>query len=180
MRIWGVFLFFTIPRDKTKSKICRKTCLLRNNGCEDWVILQKNNIMTTKIIKIVGSIVISIIMSYILWIIYFYAIPFVMNIGWKMFILYIILFGGLITAIISHISAFLYYPLILVSKGCKIAKYASIPFIFYFVCLSPLKLPYSLNIDFSALQWILAISLNILSVTTFISIIIVLFNINKD
>ena len=113
--------------------------------------------MTTKIIKIVGSIVISIIMSYILWIIYFYAIPFVMNIGWKMFILYIIL-----------------------SKGCKIAKYASIPFIFYFVCLSPLKLPYSLNIDFSALQWILAISLNILSVTTFISIIIVLFNINKD
>ena len=41
MRIWGVFLFFTIPRDKTKSKICRKTCLLRDNGCEDWVILQK-------------------------------------------------------------------------------------------------------------------------------------------
>ena len=38
----GSFLFFTIPRDKTKSKICRKTCLLRNNGCEDWVILQKN------------------------------------------------------------------------------------------------------------------------------------------
>ncbi len=136
--------------------------------------------MTTKIIKIVGSIVISSITSYILWVLYFYAIPFVMNIGWKMFILYIFLFGGLMTAIISHVAAFLYYPLILASKGCKIAKYVSIPFIFYFVCLAPLKLPYSLNIDFSVLQWILAISLNILAVSTFISIIIVLFNVNED
>lgn len=84
------------------------------------------------------------------------------------------------TTMIGSVATFIAYPLILVSKGCKIAKYASIPFILYFGCWSSLKLPYSINGDFSVLQWILAISLNILVLITFISIIVALFNVNED
>ena len=136
--------------------------------------------MIITFLRTIGSILLSHITAYLLWLLFYYLTPYIMGVGWMLFIVYILIAGGLMTTMIGSVASFIAYPLILVCFFFFIAFFASLRFILFFGCWSSLKLPYSINGDFSVLQWILAISLNILVLITFISIIVALFNVNED
>lgn len=55
--------------------------------------------MVIKTLKTIGSLVLSLVISYILWLIFYFATPHIMKIGWVLFALYILFAGGLITTI---------------------------------------------------------------------------------
>ena len=127
-----------------------------------------------KMLKFMGSIVYGIIAAYLLWLLFWWLTPIFMSVGWGWFLLYIILAGGFVSIFVGSIANVLILPMFfLCNGGYKVTKYVPVPF-FLFFGFSSIKLPWTLDMNFGLLQWIIAISLSILVFVTFGSLIGVL------
>lgn len=132
-----------------------------------------------KVVKILGSLLYGSIMYYLLWLLFCWITPFVMGIGWVLFILYLIIAGGFLTLLIAQISSWIGIPLVLICNNCKPAKYVQlIPGILFGIY--SVRLPWVQDMDYGILQWIIGIFLTITILITFISILTVSFKVDKE
>ena len=81
--------------------------------------------------------------------------------------------------LVAQITTWLVIPLFFLIKGCKTAKYLPIPFGLFFG-YSSLKLTWALSADFGLLQCLLAISLTILILISYISLIVAPFKVEES
>lgn len=132
-----------------------------------------------KILKFFGSLLYGAIMYYLLWLLFYWLTPYVMSMSWGWFIAYMFIAGGFVSCFIAQIAYWIAIPLIFLCINCKPAKYAQIvPAILFGI--SSVKLPWILNMDYGILQWILGISLTIIVLIAFISLIVAPFKADED
>lgn len=108
-----------------------------------------------KFFQTIGSLVYSIIFSYLLWLGFHYAIPLLMAIHSFAFILALILFGGLIYGVILIIPDLLFVPLNMMCINNDVAKiFATIPLLIFGFC-SCLD-PWHLKMEYHTINYIYA------------------------
>ena len=131
------------------------------------------------ILKILGTFVYSNIMSYLLWLFFYWITPYVMWAGWLLMILYFVLAGGLLTAIVSTLTTTLFVPCTLLMRNDKAAKIINAVICIFWGC-SSIMLPFHLDLDFGVRQWILALMLCSTAFIAFVSLITVPFRIENE
>lgn len=133
-----------------------------------------------KIIQCIGAAVYGSVVGYLLWLLFYWMTPYIMGVGWLLFILYLIFASGLITGLVYAATMLLSFPTSLILKGNTAAKIINaIPLLFYGYC--SVKLPWGLRMDYGALQYLIAISLSITFLIAFAATIFVPFNLpDKD
>lgn len=129
-----------------------------------------------KILNFIGSFLYSILMYYIVWLFFYWITPYVMFMGWALFIVYLLFAGGALSLFVASLSTLLAKPLVTLCIKCKYSKYAPIIWALFFG-YSSVKLPWGFKMDYSVLQWILGISLTIIILITFIALLVVPFKI---
>ena len=132
-----------------------------------------------KLLKFIGALLYGAIIYYLLWLLFNWMTPYVMNISWGWFIAYILIAGGLVSILVGQVVTWLAIPMVFLVKGCKAAKYPQILFGLFFG-YSSLKLIWALYADYGLLQWILAISLTIIILISYISLMVVPFNMKEE
>lgn len=132
-----------------------------------------------KILKFVGFLIYGIVLYYLLWLFFDWITPYVMNVGWILFILYLIFAGGTVSLLIGQLGYTLSIPMLFFTKGCKASKYPPILFGLYFGYQSVIC-PWEGYTNFGILQWLLAISLTIQILILFIGLMVMPFNIDED
>lgn len=126
--------------------------------------------MIVNALRFIGSILYGLIMYYLMWLFFDWIIPFIMlHTTWALFIVYLLFAGGFVSIFMATISSYVIIPLSILSSKCKYAKYAPIPLGLIW-CYFSVKIPWCINMDYGVLQWILAISLTIIVLITFISL----------
>lgn len=131
-----------------------------------------------KVLQCFGIAVYGTITAFLLWMLYFWATPYVMNIGWLLFILYLIFAFGFLTALSGFVNTLLMVPMAFLVKNNVVAKIINALPMLWFGYRSML-LPWGLNMDYGTLQYLLGISLSSKFVISFISLIIIPFRL-KD
>lgn len=130
-----------------------------------------------KLLKVLGSLLYSAIMYYLLWLLFYWITPYIMMMSWGWFIAYLFIAGGFISAFVASIAYIIGIPLVFLSKDCKLAKYPPILFGLIFG-YSSIVLPWQLNMDYGVLQWILGILTTIIILIAFISLILIPFKVD--
>ncbi len=113
-----------------------------------------------KVLKFLGSIVYGAIVYYLFWLLFYWVTPFIMNLGWGGFFGYLIGGSIVLISLASILAIALQIPLTLMVKGCDAAKFPPVIFALFFG-YSSVKLPWSLDMDYGFLQYLLGISLTI-------------------
>lgn len=132
-----------------------------------------------KILQCLGTTVYSTVAGYLLWLLFYWMTPYVMGVGWLLFLLYIFLAGGLLTGIIASVNNLLSYPMIFLMKNNIVAKIINIlPLLFF--GYSAVCLPWGLDMDYGVLQWLIGISLTITFLISFGSMIVMPFMIENE
>lgn len=130
-----------------------------------------------KVLQCIGVVIASPVIGYLLWLFFYWVTPYIMGIGWGLFLLYVLLVGGLLSGVVASISALLVAPITVLMKGNKVAKVINaIPMLFF--GFSSLRLPWGLDMDYGFLQILLAVSLSIIALITFVGLITVPFTID--
>lgn len=131
-----------------------------------------------KVLKILGSLLYSSIMYYLLWLFFDWITPFIMGLSWVLFILLIIA-GVFLFVFMAQISSWIGFPLVLICNNCNPAKYVQIipGIIFGFYSVS---YPWEQDMDYGILQWIIGLFLTNIILITFISLMAVSFKIDKE
>lgn len=112
-----------------------------------------------KIFQCLGTIIISPILAYLLWYLYYWATPYIMSINWFWF--WVLFFGNLsLIGISVQIGTFLSLPMAFLAKDNMVAKIINvIPTLIaggFAICL-----PWSMDMEYGFLQILLAIVLSI-------------------
>lgn len=126
-----------------------------------------------RFLKSVGLLFYGLVASYLLWLLFYWLAPHVMNVGWIGFIVYMLLAGGLVTGIAAAASTILAYPVTMWFGNA----YSSIKWIcgifFVFKGFSAVMLPWRLGIDYGFLQILIAILFDITAIISFGAILAV-------
>lgn len=132
-----------------------------------------------KMFQCLGTVVYSTIVGYLLWLLFYWITPYVMSVGWLLFLLYIFLAGGLITGVIASINTLLALPMTFLMKDNIVAKIINaLPMLFF--GYSSICLPWTLDMNYEVLQYLLG---GLLTITIFISYIAMIttpFNTQND
>ena len=132
-----------------------------------------------KILNFTAAFLYSIIMYYVVWLIFYWIIPHLMFISWGWFIAYIMVAGGAVSMFVAVLSTLLARPLVFLCKKSSASRYAPIIWALFFG-YSSIKLPWRFDFDYSVLQWIIGVSLTIIIFVTFASLLYVPFKILED
>lgn len=128
-----------------------------------------------KVLAVVLSVVISFIASWLLWLIFYYAIPFVFPLQeWGIIIA--LLFDSVGAMFVIGVSGLLLSPIYFVKKLFNKSKYFAIPF-YLFHGFSAIRLPWGLNVEYNVTEYILGV---ILSVGVLIAFICSIYGILAD
>ena len=128
-----------------------------------------------KILQCLGTAIYSTISSYLLWLLFYWLTPLLMNASW----IYIIIIGGVITMLIAPISSILVIPIMYLVKQNTIAKIINIiPFAFH--GYSAIRLIWGLDGQYGILQYIIGIGLTITVFIAFLGMITMPFSMDKD
>ena len=118
-------------------------------------------------------------MYYLMWLFFKWVTPYVMSISWGWFIAYILIAGGLFSAFVGQIQILLIMPMAFLITECRAAKYPPVLFGLFF-CYQSLKWIWTLSIDYGLLQWILAVSLTIMVLISYIFLIVAPFKVEEE
>lgn len=132
-----------------------------------------------KVLSFIGALIYSFLMYYLIWLFFYWITPYLMFISWGLFIVYLIFAGGFLSMLVASISALISTPLVVLCRKNGYIKYAPIIWGVLFG-YSSLKLPWTFNMDYSVLQWIIATSLTIIILITFISLLTIPFKKFED
>lgn len=131
-----------------------------------------------KFLQCLGTLVYSLIASYLLYLLCAWITPFVMGANWLLFLVFIFVGMGIIGAIIGFASQVLAVPMVLLTSNNMVAKIINmLPFLFFgflSVCM-----PWQLDIQYKFLQVLIAISLSLTYLVTFGMMIIAAFSIDE-
>lgn len=117
--------------------------------------------------------------SYLGWLFFYWLTPYFMNMGWWMFVLYVLFFVVLLHGILGGIAGVLAIPMKYLIKGSRFSLiFSFIPFLVYGII--SVKIPWVYSIDKDFLQYILAVSLTINIVLFFGSFIILNYKMWKS
>lgn len=131
-----------------------------------------------KVLQCLGVVIASQISGYLLWLFFYWVTPYVMGIGWGLFSLYVLLAGGLLFGVVGIITTLLATPITALTTGNKVAKVIYvIPMLFF--GFSSLRLPWGFDMDYGFLQILLAVSLSIIVLITFICLMAAPFAVEK-
>lgn len=131
-----------------------------------------------KILQVLGTIIYSILASYLLWLFCHWVTPYAMGIGWFLFILYIFIIGGMFSVVIMNVAYWLSIPLAFLMYKNKVAKVINaIPFIL--LGFDAVLLPWRLDMDYGLLQYLIGISVSITYLIAFGSAVISPFRIEE-
>lgn len=131
-----------------------------------------------KVLQCLGVVIASPISGYLLWLFFYWVTPYVMGIGWGLFSLYVLLAGGLLFGVVGIITTLLATPITALTTGNKVAKVIYvIPMLFF--GFSSLRLPWEFDMDYGFLQILLAVSLSIIVLITFICLMAAPFAVEK-
>ena len=132
-----------------------------------------------KIFQCLGTGLFSVVAGYLFWLFFYWITPYVMNVGWLGFFLYIFLAGGLITGIVAFINKLLLIPMVFLVKNNIAAKIINIlPLLFF--GYSTVRLPWGLNMDYGILQYLIGVTLTITILIAFGCMIIVPFKSDEE
>lgn len=130
-----------------------------------------------KVLQCIGVVIASPVIGYLLWLFFYWVTPYIMGIGWGLFLLYVLLVGGLLSGVVASLTALLTAPITVLMKGNKVAKVINvIPMLFF--GFSSLRLPWGLDMDYGFLQILLAVSLSITALITFVGLSAIPFTID--
>lgn len=125
--------------------------------------------------KFIGSVLYGVVMSYLMWLLFYWLTPIIMSLSWGWAIIYFLIAGGAVTAFVCSITSFVALPWVLLGAKCKPARYAPIPFLLFFG-FSSVRLPWLFGDNYGILQWILWASLTITILLTFGALLGMAFN----
>lgn len=132
-----------------------------------------------KALKFLGALLYGAIMYYLLWLFFYWLTPYVMGMSWGWFIAYLFIAGGGVAMFVTSVTSLIGIPMILLCRKCAAAKYA--PIIFGLLLGYPsVRLPWTIDMEYGVLQWILGISFTIVILTAFTSLMIVPFMADED
>ena len=125
------------------------------------------------ILQTIGAFVYSVVASYLLWIFFKWATPYVMGAGWLQFIFYC--FGALAFVLLLSLvlSPLLAKPTKTLSRNNWAAKIIVIPAVVYFGYLTLKLLPWTNIGHLHLLQWLL---IAVLAATEFFSFVSIITN----
>lgn len=127
-----------------------------------------------KVFKFIASVLYGMLMSYLMWLLFYWLTPIVMSLSWGWFIAYLFIAGGSVSLFVGGITYFLAMPWMMLGAECKSAMYAPIPFLLFFGYFA-IKLPWDFGDNWGILQWMLGLSLTITILITFISLLSIAF-----
>ena len=130
------------------------------------------------ILGFIGSAIYGIILSYLLWLIFYFLTPWLMGFGWTALILYSLFAGGLITSIVGGLSTLISLPLFLMSKNkvSKIIPALALAFHGY----SAVAMPWHIGTGGRFVTFIIALSISFTAFSIFALIIYSLFADRED
>ena len=114
-----------------------------------------------QIFQIFGTVLYSTISGYLIWFLFHWITPYLMNVNWFLFLVYIIFVGGIITAIMANICQFLMIPLIYLTKKNIFAKVLNVLPMLYFG-YHAILFPWANTKNYGILQYIIGISITCL------------------
>lgn len=124
-----------------------------------------------KFLKILLTIPYALFVAWVLQQMFFLLIPIAMNISWGWFIVYLLFAGGFVSLAIGGLVTLLAMPNAWLTDQNNVAKIIA-TIIFAISALSPTIAPWGNGVaNFSALQWIVAISLSIIILITYCALI---------
>lgn len=130
------------------------------------------------ILNFIGSAIYGIVVSYILWLLFYFLTPWLMSFGWSAVILYWLFAFGLLAGLIGGLSSILLIPLVYLISKCKIAKYLPIAAMLIFGYLT-VALPWQLSGEYTFVKIVIAISLSSTALAVFVSLINILFSCDR-
>lgn len=121
-----------------------------------------------KILKFIGSAILGIVISYLLWLIFHFATPWVMSFGWIGVIVSIIC-ASFITGIFASICSWVLLPLMLMVDNFASKILPTVAMLFH--GFSAARQVWGLDMEYTASKITLGIILTILVVAVFVSAI---------
>lgn len=135
-------------------------------------------IYVMKVLKFLGALLYGAIMYYLLWLFFYWLTPYVMGMSWGWFIAYLVIGVVAMIMFVSGVTSLIGFPMIPLCRKCAAAKYAPIIFGLLFG-YSSVRLPWTLDMEYGVLQWILGISFTITILIAFISLMVVPFKVEE-
>ncbi|MDR0938513.1 MAG: hypothetical protein LBN29_04010 [Mediterranea sp.] len=125
-----------------------------------------------KMICFLGAAVYGIVAAYLLWLVFYFLSPWLMSFGWLAVILYVIFALGLIGGLIGWIASLIWAPLLLLLRNSwPISKVIPVIALILFG-ISAIILPWRMDMGYSLVKIVIAISLSITALITFGSLIL--------
>lgn len=121
-----------------------------------------------KVIYFIGALIYSAFVCFLLWLMFYWSVPFIMSIKWWHSILLILFGGSIVIGILGAIASILMAPLLFLCQKCSWAKISIILPALYFGIYS-VVLPWIVNMEYGLGQWISAVFCDIVILTIFIS-----------
>ncbi|MCF0172269.1 MAG: hypothetical protein HUJ91_00795 [Bacteroidales bacterium] len=128
-----------------------------------------------KVLSFVGGVIYSLLLAYLLWLIFYHVTPYIMGIKLLWIMTLFIIFGAPILAYGLYLAAgIISIPLLFLSKNTKTLKYLSIiPLIVF--AFSTIADPWRLSIQYNYISVILGIFIDITALYVFGMAIVALF-----
>lgn len=131
-----------------------------------------------KILSFLGGLCYSVVVSYLMWLLFYFVTPFLMRFGWKALVLYLVLAAGTIPMLFIPLFTYAWAPVILLIRNCKAVKFVSaIPLLLF--GYSAVADVWRLSIVYSGSKVAIAIAVSVMIATFFISLIKVSLSYNE-
>lgn len=123
-----------------------------------------------KILSFFGGLSYSVVVSYLMWLLFYFVTPFLMRFGWKALILYFVLAAGTIPMLFIPLFTYAWIPIVLLIRKCKAVRFVSvIPLLLF--GYSAVADVWRLDIVYSGSKVAIAIAVSVMIATLFIALI---------
>lgn len=119
-----------------------------------------------KFLKFLGALLYAFVSSYLIWLLFYFLVPWLMSFGWIALIIYWILAGGLIAATLKFVSSMITVPLFVLVGGSRISGFIA-ALIYAFVGIVTVLLPWNLDIPYRLVTIIIGVSLSLTALSIF-------------
>ena len=128
-----------------------------------------------KFLQVIGALLYSAIASSLIYLLFWWVTPFIMMInGWGVYIIFLLFAETTFMSIVASGTTPLAALAAYITRGNKLAKIAYVP-IFVIMGLWSCLLPFNIDIDYTAVNWAVAITQTINIAITFIAMIYAVF-----
>lgn len=126
------------------------------------------------LLKIIGTFVVSSICGYLLWLLFQWITPLILNLRWFAALLLWLCCTSLILGLLATITSLLSIPVLFLTRDNRMAKYLHVIIMILFV-IDSIMILFRLDMNLNVFQWIIAIALCGVYVRTFIGLMLIPF-----